>query len=69
MVPKEDLAHLFNEIYKLTDRLYETMNSLSEHSKYEKETQKIKVLNFNDITYDLNECYKKVLELCIKMHY
>ena len=69
MTQKEDLACLFKEIYELTDMLYETMNSLREYSKYEKESQKIKVLNFNDITYDLNECYNKVIELYIKIYY
>ena len=50
MALKEELSYLFDEIYKLTDTLYETMN-------------------FNDITYDLEENYKKVIELCCNTYY
>lgn len=68
MTPKEDLLYQFEKIYELTDMLYGTMNHLAEYSKYEIDSQKIKILNFNDITYDLEECYKKVIELCIEIY-
>ena len=69
MTPKEELSYLFDEIYKLTDTLYETMNHMTEYSECENGHMKIKTMNFNDITYDLEENYKKVIELCCNTYY
>ena len=69
MTSKEELSYLFDKIYKLTDALYETMNHMIEYSECEKQHMKIKTMNFNDIAYDLEENYKKVIELCCNIYY